>query len=137
MKQIIKYDESQDLLYLKCSCENFFEYNLSGYEIEYNEQFNEYGNIIIVCENCKKVTHFNSNIPLSEYEEVEFEEKIMPYSEINERKILRDILWNKRSDLKSLDRNLYNEEKINILRNWEKEKSENPTRTDIANMNFN
>jgi hypothetical protein len=112
MNKIVKYDDTLDLLTIECECENLVDFDFSKIErIEFLEEFGEYENINIFCENCKRIHILNSNIAVSEYEERIYEELFGAYSEINDRKILRDILWKKRTDLKEMDRTAYNNEK--------------------------
>jgi len=137
MRRLVKYDSENDILTIECTCGNILEEDLSSIEeIKIHEHFNEYENLMFQCSNCNLIIGLNTNIPVSEYEEIEYEETVMRFNEINDRKIMRDLLWNKRADLKNMDRTAYNQEKIEYLERWNKTKEENPTRADIARIEF-
>lgn len=122
MLKITNYEKNKDILSFECECGEIVETDLSKIiELNFLKEFDEYENISKKCENCKRIHFLNSNIPISEYEERIAEEIFLPLHEINDRKILRDILWEKRKDLKKLDRTKYNEEKKQL---YEKDKEE-------------
>lgn len=124
MIKIKSYDANTDTLIFQCECNEDCQVDLTRInELSFLEQFNEYENISHECLHCRRLHYFNANIPISEYEERVFEEVTFQYNEINDRKILRDILWKKRSDLKKIDRTTYNEGKKYIFEK-DKEKVE-------------
>lgn len=120
MLKISKYDEVNDSINMKCHCGgDSFSASLSHIgELKFISECNEYENIPITCPHCSSIHFLNVNIPADDYSEVELEETIMPLEDINNRKVLRDTMWKKRSDLKSKDRKLYNEEHKRYLHEW-------------------
>jgi hypothetical protein len=117
--KISKYDLINDILTSKCTCENEINSDLSHItELNYQEEFGGYENITVTCQKCNTIHFLNMNIPESEYEEVELEETVMPFFDISNRKVLRDLMWAKRKDLKGKDRAEFNQQHKHILDEW-------------------
>jgi hypothetical protein len=75
-------------------------------------EFQQYENYKIECPHCKQqgkqvITHININLPPGDYDEEEIEVMISS-NELNERKKVRDFMWDFRPDLKKLDRTTFN-----------------------------
>lgn len=79
------------------------------YEPRYLEEFGQYENLSVPCQICeaegRQVTNV-VNINLPEFDEMELDviEELAPAEEVISRQTVRDIMWNKRSDLKGKDR---------------------------------
>lgn len=120
MIKIQYYDNELDVVYVKCMCNHTIEEDLSYLEtIGKNVSIpDEYDNLSIECGECGRLHYLNMNVPEDEYSEISFEDLVMPFDDIQNRKVLRDIMWAKREDLKELCRDSYNEERIDILHDW-------------------
>lgn len=121
---IKKYDAEQDLLTVKCDCGEVFYSDLSQEKVEFQEEFNQYSNITLQCPECSIYHILNMNIPCDEYSEISIEEVQMDFSDIDNRKNLRDVIWAKRADLKDLSRNEFNQNHLHHVTDWVLEKVE-------------
>lgn len=91
-------------------------------EFKWDNQFNTgYLPIVAQCPNCEvdgKITtvHLNPNIPEGDFDEFEMEAiGLIPQDELNARKYMRDIMWERRPDLKTQSRTLRNANGANTV----------------------
>ncbi len=103
-------------------CSEVFTYDVpSDFRPKYIEEFQQYENLVIKCPNCEDrdgihtYVAINLNLPESEFDEAEIEPE-MPFEEINARKYVRDIMWAFRPDLRKEDRQVFNEERKQELK---------------------
>jgi hypothetical protein len=102
------------------------------FTFNFSTEFNEYEPHGVECENCKvnnkkTLIYLNPNIPIGEYEEFELEALAhMHDSEINARKFLRDLIWDKRPDLFGKDRNEHNIPGLTIIEQVKKQYQNTP-----------
>ena len=108
------YNTETDLLtFICCNCNQTVQMDCSDFVSEQSVNCfgeKEYSDLLVECP-CGTSHYFNLKIPEGEYDELDLEDAIFNYDEINTRKQLRDLMWNKRGDLKALDRNKFNEER--------------------------
>lgn len=84
-----------------CGKEN--EYNLSGWEPPFLEEFNQYENYSAPCD-CGSLEIINLNLPEHDEMEIEVVEELAPPEEVQQRKNVRDLMWKTRPDLKKKNR---------------------------------
>lgn len=107
----LTYNKEADKVKYTCpNCGGDVESDLTGFisELVSEESGGDYSNLAVECP-CGATTYFNLNIPEAENAELDLEEGFLLYDQINARKNLRDLLWAKREDLKTQDREAYNE----------------------------
>jgi hypothetical protein len=122
MLKINNYDTSSDKVSLTCLCGETFVSSFDTNELQFIKEFDQYENIAVPCPTCKRTHVLNMNIPESEYDEIELEETLMATSDINGRKVLRDIMWVKRKDLKGKNRAAFNKTREFKIKEWEDKK---------------
>ena len=109
------YDKQNDSIKYVCpNCNQMVVVDCSDFASGQSpNQFGEleFENFIVDCE-CGATTLFNLQIPECDYSELDLEEEVFTYEQINLRNQVRDFMWAKRSDLKQLDRNKFNDEQI-------------------------
>ena len=112
------YNKNTDILKFICpNCNAEIEYDCSTFTSEsYINPLGEdtFKNLVIDCQ-CGATNYFNMMLPESDYDELDIEEYSMSYAEINMRKELRDLMWKKREDLKEMNRDTFNEERLKEL----------------------
>ena len=112
------YDKQNDSIKYVCpNCNQMVVVDCSDFASGQSpNQFGEleFENFIVDCE-CGATTLFNLQIPECDYSELDLEEEVFTYEQINLRNQVRDFMWAKRSDLKQLDRNKFNDEQIQKL----------------------
>ena len=112
-----KYDTQKDLVEYVCpNCNQKVEVDCSDFVSElFTTDFGEeFQNLIVDCE-CGATTLFNFQIPIGEHDELDLEEEHFTYEQINLRHEIRNLIWAKRTDLKTLDRDKFNEERLKEL----------------------
>lgn len=116
----VTYSKETDLLNFVCpNCNKTVQFDCSDFTsgIEINPLGQEeYNDLIIECP-CGATTYFNMKIPEGEYDELDLEENVFTFEQINMRKQIRDLMWKKRADLSKINRNKFNEEKLPNLPN--------------------
>jgi hypothetical protein len=117
MLKIMKYEG--EIVTVGCTCGETTPHDISQIDsLEYIEEFDSYENITLQCPHCDNIHILNMNIPEDEYSEVEIEETLMPLYDINNRKVLRDVMWAKRIDLKGKNRVDFNKSRKPLLDEW-------------------
>lgn len=94
------------------SCETFQTADITDQTTEFNEQFNQYMPIVIDCPGCEDrgencTTFLNMNLPVvceMEMHVMDEESELTSHEEREDRRFIRDIMWDKRPDLKDVDR---------------------------------
>ncbi len=118
MGHVKKYENGK--LVLQCSqCDGDFDCEVpADYTPKYLPEFEQYECLAFECPCCKKngknvTVVLNLNLPESEYDEEDLEYQ-MPFKEINSRKLIRDLMWDVRPDLKGKDRAEFNRKRGRI-----------------------
>ena len=86
-----------------CRCGVEYTQPFGDFVPEYIEEFGQYQNFNAECPECKEVTVFNLNIPITAAEDVP-EEPFFPEHERQQREPLRALLWKLRPDLNEAER---------------------------------
>lgn len=94
--------ETLRVVCLNCGIES--EFNLSGWEPQFLEEFKQYENYAAPCEHCGSMEIININLPEHDEMELDVMEELAPPEEVEQRKKVRDLMWKKRPDLKKKDR---------------------------------
>lgn len=121
--QIKKYDIETKTVFITCEC-NAEIVHVMKEEIEFMEEFGEHRNLAVECSTCNLLHFLNMNLPIGDYTEVELEETVMPFQDIHNRQVLRDIMWDRRKDLRGKDRAEFNKRNKEHLDNWNAKKQE-------------
>lgn len=103
MQDGVKNYESGVVTSICSNCKQTFSEDISEYSPKFLEEFGEYENLYMRCM-CGTIMVINVNIPIHDEEEIEVMEVLAPLHEVNARRFVRKLMWEKRSDLRTKDR---------------------------------
>lgn len=91
-----------NLIKRKCDkCGENVNENVKSRSHSFLFEYGEYENYITnPCKKCGTIEVYNLNIPIDDMEEIELEKEVFPYSEINQRHYIRQLIRLVREDFK-------------------------------------